>query len=401
MVEKSPIKRRIEKQLIKDLEKKMVFVAGPRQCGKTTLATGLLDDISGIYYNWDYELDQKKIRNQNLDQESKLWIFDELHKFSRWRNWLKGLYDTQGKKHSILVTGSAKLDLYSRGGDSLQGRYFLQHLHPFTLSELLEIESDFDLDVISNLSIKINPEQARKKLNRLIEFGGFPEPFFAESSQEADRWRVFYASRLIREEIRSLENLVNLDKMQDLFDHLPETVGSILSINSLREDIEVHAKTVDNWLKIFEKNYACFRISPFGPAKIRALKKNKKLYFWDWAWVERRSARLENLVAMHLMRFCDWLLDVYGKKAELRFFRTSRGHEVDFILLVNKKPFMAVEIKESDTNLDSNLSYLLERVKIPYAFQLHFQENDFHRVLEINGSRVNILPAWKFLGNLA
>ena len=132
-MKKSPVKRRIEKQLFKDLEKKMVFVAGPRQSGKTTMALGLLDDIDGIYYNWDYELDQKKIRKLDLNQEAQMWIFDELHKFSRWRNWLKGIYDIHKTRHSILVTGSAKLDVYNRGGDSLQGRYFLHHLQPFTL----------------------------------------------------------------------------------------------------------------------------------------------------------------------------------------------------------------------------------------------------------------------------
>ena len=399
-MKKSPVKRRIEKQLFKDLEKKMVFVAGPRQSGKTTMALGLLDDIDGIYYNWDYELDQKKIRKLDLNQEAQMWIFDELHKFSRWRNWLKGIYDIHKTRHSILVTGSAKLDVYNRGGDSLQGRYFLHHLHPFTLSELLEIEGDFSLDSLVALKHKPKQAEARKILNQLTCLGGFPEPFFSESIQDANRWRTFYASRLIRDEIRDLENVSDLDKMQDLYEHLPNTVGSILSINSLKEELDVHAKTVENWIKIFEKNYACFRIPPFGPAKIRATKKNKKLYFWDWAMVEKESARLENLVAMHLLRFCDWLTDIYGKKAELRFFRTSRGHEVDFIILVNKKPYIAIEVKQSDTDLDSNLSYLLERVKIPYAFQLHFGEADLHKKLVLNGSEVNILPGWKFLANL-
>ena len=378
----------------------MVFIAGPRQCGKTTLVKEILDnDFQGTYYNWDYELDQKKIRDLDLDQESKLWVFDELHKFSRWRNWLKGVYDVHHNKQSIIVSGSAKLDVYSRGGDSLQGRYYLHHLHPFTLSELLDINDRFSTESIVNLPVNIKQSQAITTLKQLIDLGGFPEPFSSESAQEVARWRIFYSSRLIRDDIRDLENIHDIDAMQDLYDHLPTTVGSVLSVNSLREDLNVHAKTVENWIKIFEKNYACFRIAPFGPAKIRATKKEKKLYFWDWSFIEKHPARLENLVAMHLLRLCHWLTDIYGLKAELRFFRTTRGHEVDFVLLVNNKPHIAVEVKESKTELDSNLIYLLERVNIPYAFQIHF-EGDLHKVVQIKNSRVHILPAWKFLANL-
>ncbi len=397
---KSPIKRRIESQIVKDLKRKMVFVAGPRQCGKTTLSKGLLDDVSATYYNWDYELDQKKIRDLDINQDSQLWIFDELHKFSRWRNWLKGLYDVHHEGHSILVTGSAKLDIYNRGGDSLQGRYYLHHLHPFTLSELLNIKGDFGLEHTINLASSINKNQAIATLNQLIEFGGFPEPFCSASSTESERWRIFYSSRLLRDDIRNLENIHDIDKLQDLYDHLPNTVGSVLSINSLREDLSVHAQTIDKWIKIFEKNYACFRLAAFGPSKLRAVKKEKKLYFWDWAMVSKPAARLENLVAMHLLRYCHWLTDIYGKKAELRFFRTSRDHEVDFVLLINNKPYMAVEVKESRAELDSNLAYLLERVSIPYAFQIHFGDDNYHRTIGMKNSTVNILPAWKFLANL-
>lgn len=400
-MKKTPINRRIEKQILKDLKKKMVFIAGPRQCGKTTLCKNILNNQNGIYYNWDYELDQKKIRSHDLAVDKKLWIFDELHKFARWRNWLKGIYDVKQSEHSIIVSGSAKLDVYSRGGDSLQGRYYLHHLHPFTLSELLSIPGEFRPEEIIKLKSKIkNKEETKLTLDKLVKFGGFPEPYLSGSTEEAERWRIFYASRLINEEIRDLENVSNLDKMQDLYEHLPSTVGSPLSVNSLREDLEVHQTTVENWIKIFEKNYACFRILPFGPAKIRAVKKSKKLYFWDWSMVDKYSARLENLVAMHLLRLCNWLTDLYGKKAELRFFRTTREHEVDFVLLINNKPFMAVEVKESDTSLDSNLAYLLEHINIPYAFQLHFSDTDFHRELRIKDSLVHIVPAWKFLANL-
>lgn len=399
MVQKTTINRRIEDVIKKDLERKMVLLAGPRQCGKTTLAKTLLEKTKGAYYSWDIDEHKKIVRSNEIDLSAKLWVFDELHKYKYWRNWLKGTFDLHRDKHKILVTGSARLDLYSRGGDSLQGRYYFHRLHPFTLSEILKIGVN-NLEKIPEIEVEVNSNSAKKVLNDLLQFGGFPEPFCLASEQEAARWRLNYGARLIREDIRDLEKVFNLDKMEVLYEHLPLTVGSVLSINSLREDLEVNFRTVKNWIDIFERNYVCFRIPPFGSTKIKAVKKESKLYFWDWGHIEKKAARYENLIAMHLLRLCHWITDVYGQKAELRYFRDVRGREVDFVVIKKGIPWIAVEVKESDTTLDSNLKYLLDKVKIPFAFQVYFNGDKFKRLPNINGCIVHILPAHIFLANL-
>ena len=393
-------KRRIEEIIKNDLKKKMVLLAGPRQCGKTTLSEKLLKEIPGSYYNWDIDLHKKKIRNSEFDLTSKLWVFDEVHKYKYWRNWLKGTYDLYKDKHKILVTGSAKLDIYSRGGDSMQGRYFFHRLHPFTLSEVMGIKAHDYMKKINDLEFEIKLSGAKNLLEELLLFGGFPEPFCSKSLEEASRWRLTYGSRLIREDIRDLEKIFDLDKMEILYEHLPKTIGSVLSINSLREDLEVNFRTVSNWIDIFERNYVCFRVFPFGSKKIKAVKKEKKLYFWDWAHVDKTPNRLENLVAMHLLRLCHWLSDVKGEKAELRYFRDIRGHEVDFIVLIKGEPWFALEVKESEQDLDSNLKFFLERTKVPYGFQIHLNGGKFTRLKDINEAKVHILPAHVFLSML-
>lgn len=394
------ITRRIEAQIIKDLEEKMVLLAGPRQCGKTTLAESILQKIPGSYYNWDIIEQQKQIKNAELDLKSSLWTLDEIHKYKFWRNLLKGLYDEHHKKHQILVTGSAKLDVYSRGGDSLQGRYFFHRLHPFTLSEVLGIDFTDDLESVPELMQQYNCHDAASTLNDLMNYSGFPEPFTKGSVDAYNRWKLGYGTRLIKEEIRDLEKVIELDKMELLYDHLPQTVGSVLSINSLREDLEINYRTVAHWISIFEKNYACFRIMPFGNTKIKAVKKENKLYLWDWAQIEKTSSRFENLIAVHLLRFIHYIIDVKGIKAELRFFRDTRKREVDFIIIKNKKPWIAIEVKESETDLDPNLKYLLEKVKIPYAFQLHLNGKTYKKLPSINSAQIHIMPAAEFLLNL-
>ncbi len=396
--------RRISSAIEDDLCQKMVFVAGPRQCGKTTIAKNLLKNYSGRYYNWDLTDDRKLIMHSQLERDKELWIFDELHKFRTWRNWLKGQYDVFGEQHKILVTGSAKLDFYNRGGDSLQGRYFLHRLHPLTYSEILGL--DFQDDNIDSIFSCFSPQvsDSDSTLLDLMQLGGFPEPFFSGSAKQAARWRKSYGPRLIREDIRDLENINLLDKMELLYYQLPNTVGSKLSINSLREDLELSFETVRDWIKIFERNYACFRLAPLSGTKvlkkIKAVKKEQKLYFWDWAVVEDEAARFENLIALHLLRFSHWLEDYHGLRTELRYFRDLKGHEVDFILLKNDQPWIAIEVKLSAQSLDPNLKYFLERVPCKYAFQLHLHGKDDYSLADINGAKIFSMPAAKFLSVL-
>jgi len=393
------IQRRIAPTVEQDLRQKMVLIAGPRQCGKTTMARAILERLGGAYYNWDVDAQRRLLRHSQLDEGARLWILDEIHKSRGWRNWLKGLYDLHHASHSILVTGSARLDIYSRGGDSLQGRYFLYRLHPFTLSEALELDPPGSLDELPLLP-RQTPSRASVTLRDLCSLGGFPEPFSSGSAKWAARWRLGYGARLVREEIRSLEDVRDLDRVELLYDRLPAIVGSVLSINSLREDLQVAFETVRSWIGIFERTYGAFRVPPFGAPRIKAVKKEQKLYLWDWPRVEAEGPRFENLIAFHLLRLVHWLEDIEGEKAELRYFRDVLGREVDFIVLRKGKPWLAVEVKLDERPLDASLKYLLERVKIPHAFQVSLNGTNDWRPPDINGCRIRILPAARLLASL-
>lgn len=391
--------RGLEGAIAADLEKKMVMLSGPRQAGKTTLARRLLASFGGEYFNWDVASHRKALRESRLPEGARMWVFDELHKLRTWRNWLKGVYDLHGRQHPILVTGSARLELYARGGDSLQGRYFAHRLHPFTLAELLGIPALDDVDAIPRLDAS-PPAGANDALASLRRLGGFPEPLFAGSDRHAARWRSSYGTRVVREDVRDLERISDLDKLELLFDRLPDTVGSPLSINALREDLEVAFGTARTWLLALERLYAFFRIPPLGTPRIRAVKKEQKLYLWDWARVAADGPRFENLLVSHLLRLVHWLEDIHGEPAELRYFRSVDGHEVDAIVLRRGKPWMAVEAKVSDGPLDRGLRYLLERVRIPYAFQVSLTGSTDTRLPDINGAKVRLVPATRFLASL-
>jgi predicted AAA+ superfamily ATPase len=394
------LRRRVQGAIEEDLDaRKMVFLAGPRQCGKTTVARQLLDQRGGSYFNIDAAEHRKALREGMLPETSRLWVFDELHKQRQWRGWLKGVFDLHGREHELLVTGSGRLDLFRRGGDSLQGRYHLHRLHPLTLSEVLGLPGPTQpADVL-----ELGPSPSAvvvKALDDLMTLGGFPEPLLGGSERRAARWRLAYGTRLIREDVRDLEAIRDLERLELLFDRLPDLVGSTLSINALREDLEVSFDTVKSWIAALERLYGAYRIAPLGPPRIRAVRKEQKLYLWDWARVPGEAARFENLVMAHLVRLVDWLTDVHGEKAELRYFRDVTGREVDAIVLRGGKPWFAVEVKLAAQELDPGLRYLLERYRVPRALQVSLRGGVERRMPDINGARVELVSAARFLAAL-
>ena len=328
-----PRARYLAAQVKADLARKMVFVAGPRQVGKTTLARSLPGASSG-YLSWDVAEDRDRILRREFPR-SLLWAFDEVHKYRSWRGLLKGLYDGRRTGQRILVTGSARLDLYRFGGDSLQGRYHLLRLHPFTVAELRL--------------------RTPAELRDLLTLGGFPEPFLGGSELEARRWSREYRSRLVREDVAGLERIQDLGNLELLALRLPALVGSPLSINALREDLQLSHKTVAGWLQVLERLYALFRLPPFGAARIRAVKKEQKHYHFDWSVVPSEPQRFENLVASHLLKWVHHEEDTQGRDLELRYFRDSEGREVDFVVVEGRKTLMLVEAKWSEGPIDPNL----------------------------------------------
>jgi predicted AAA+ superfamily ATPase len=373
--------RYIEEGVESDLADKMVFVGGPRQVGKTTFALFLLgegqDESSPAYLSWDVLADRDDILEGRLPAGQKLVIFDEIHKYAQWRNLMKGLFDKHRSTVSFIVTGSARLDYYRKGGDSLQGRYHYHRLHPFSL---MECDSD--------------PDEALTK--RLLRFGGFPEPFTKGEDRFHRRWMREHSSRLIYEDLRDLERVREVSMLELLLHHLRECVGSPLSVNSLSKLLQVAHETVEHWLTIFERLYVSYRIAPFGAKRIRAVKKEKKLYFWDWSRVADSGSRFENMVASQLLKYCHFIEDTEGHEMELRFIRDTDKREVDFVVLRDGRAEFAVECKSGERRASPSCDYFRERTNIPRFYQVHLGRKDFGNA----GTNTRVLPFATFCREL-
>lgn len=352
-----------------DLKEKMVFVGGPRQVGKTTMAQSIGRDNhkNSAYLNWDNREDRKKIISGALPAEADLVIFDELHKFKRWKNYIKGEYDKNKDRLAILVTGSARLDLYRRGGDSLLGRYHYYRLHPFSVAEAIGAKNE--ITPFSGLKFP-SDSAAIGAFSGLWEYGGFPEPFLRKDQVTLRRFHNEYFDRLIRQDIRDIERVRDLSALEILAELLPGKVGSLLSLNSLREDLGVAHKTAGLWMDIFENFYFHFRIRPYYAKAVKSLRKEPKMYLWDWSLVADEAGRFENIVASHLLKFTHYLYDVFGHRAELYFLRDIEGREADFLVTVDEKPWLAVETKLKETKISKPLKYFAAKLKIPFVYQV-------------------------------
>lgn len=355
-------RRYLEPAITAVLPRKMVFVGGPRQVGKTTVALSLIgkhaDALHPAYFNWDDPRAAARIRNLELPPGQPLIVLDEIHKYARWRNLVKGIYDTERARRRIVVTGSARLDHYRKGGDSLANRYRYFRLHPFSLCEL-------------------NNSPTRSDLDALLRFGGFPEPFLLQDEREHRIWQRDRITRVVRDDLRDLEHVREISLVEHLVDLLPTRVGSPLSIKSLREDLAVDHKTVERWITILENLYLCFRVAPFGSPKVRAVKKEQKLYLWDWSMAPEGGPRFENLVASHLLKYCHFVEDTDGYRMELRFLRDTDKREVDFVVLKDRKPLFAVECKSGERDASSAVRYFAERTAIPRFYQVHLGDRHY------------------------
>ena len=336
------MKRYLNDALLHDLDRKIVLLTGPRQCGKTTLSKMLHDDYQ--YINYDLAEHRLLLREKGWDRQKTLIIFDELHKMDRWKAWLKGIYDVEGLPPALLVTGSASLETFRKTGDALAGRHFQFRLHPLDLKEALEFSS-LDKDDI---------------FNRLMRVGGFPEPFLKGAQAYYNRWKRAHIDLVLKEELLSLTAVRDIQSIETLIELLRTRVGSPVFSHSLARDLQKSSSTIRHWLKLLEDLYVIFKLTPYHKNIARSLLKAPKYYFYDNGMVQGNpGTRLENLAACALLKETHRAQDVDGADLDLHFIRNKEGQEIDFLVTREKQPWQLVEVKWQDDKLSPNFKKFL------------------------------------------
>lgn len=348
------MKRYCQAFIEQDLRKKMVFIGGPRQVGKTTLSKNIGQDFAHTqYFNWDVDEERKALLKKEWLSHSQLIIFDEIHKYPRWKQWIKGVYDAKPDDQQYLVTGSARLDVYKRDGDSLMGRYHYWRLHPLTLDELPPT---------------ISKDEG---LQRLMTLGGFPEPFIQNDEREARRWRKERFDRILREDVRDLEMIREISLLGLFVDLLKERVGGLITLANLAQDLQISPKTAKSWLGLLERMYIAFPVLPYTKNLPRAIQKPPKVYFYDNADVQNGKGWIfENLVATTLLKRLQFIEDYYGYRCGLYYIRDKEGREVDFVTVINNEIHDLIEVKWQDKDISNALVYYKQKLNPKRAIQI-------------------------------
>jgi hypothetical protein len=405
-MEKRPLYLRIWETLA--AEKAMVFLAGPRQSGKTTLARIIGERFANsLYVNWDVAADRARIiedptfftRMPRRDASTPLVIFDEIHKYRHWKNYLKGIYDQLAAEYRFLVTGSGRLDIYQKGGDSLAGRYLLFHLWPFTLGEMAKARRTMADFRRAPLLVSLERrDELRGIWERLEALSGFPEPYLSGRAATYRRWSGTYSRQLVREDIRDLGGIRSAIDVETLYDLLPSKVGSPLSVPSLAQDLKVSYNTVQSWLALFERFFLTFSLPTWTARVARAIHKERKVYLLDAPRIEDSAARFENLTALELWRAVSCWNALGEGDFSLHFVRNKEKQEVDFLIVDGRKPFLLVEAKLAEDQPSRALVAIQRQLGVP-AVQL-VRDGETYKTLDHDSLPVLVAPAWAWLARL-
>lgn len=365
---------RIYEKLLKDhfkAETNMAILVGPRQSGKTTTAINYKATKTS-YWNWDDQDDRIYLRSspqkflnekKNRNDSHSVLVLDEIHKNKKWRNWLKGFYDKHSDEYQIIVTGSARLNVFKKGGDSLLGRYYSYRHHPLSLGELGKghYESKLFRKPVKTLN---------KPYKDLFKFGGFPAPFIAGRETSHAKWVRTRRELLIREDLRDLSKIEDIAAMELLVTLLKDRVGGLLNLNNLKDDVHVSVDTLRRWIKYLEALYYVYLIPPYTKNIKRSLLKTPKLYLWDWSEVSNESARFENMIASHLLKSVHYWTDTGLGEFNLCFIRDKEKREVDFLVTQDNAPFMLVECKFSEKDVQPSLKHFNDILRPKYSLQV-------------------------------
>jgi uncharacterized protein len=385
-------------------QRQMAFVAGARQVGKTTTCRNLVDTTS--YLNWD-NLDDRRLllagpaaiaARLGLSRPSTIRpvaVFDELHKYPRWKSLLKGFFDSYGEHVGVIVTGSTRLDVFRRGGDSLMGRYFLYRMHPLSVAELLPPTCSPEGDQATRPAAPL-PEQL---FQALWEHGGYPEPFAKRDTAFSNRWRRLRLQQLLREDIRDLTRVQELDQLEVLMTLLRERSAGQLIYSTLAKEVNVAVDTIKRWLVSLTAMYFGFLVRPWFKNVAKGLRKEPKWFLSDWSVVEDVGARAETFVACHLLKAVEGFEDLGLGEFELRYVRDKDKREVDFLIIRDRKPWLLVEVKMSDTRLSPTLEHHQRQLGAPHALQV-VVNLDYEQIDCFSHRHPVVVPARTFLSQL-
>ncbi len=382
--------------------RQMALVSGPRQVGKTT--TCRLHATA--YVNWD-DLDDRELilsgpanltgvlKLDRLSESVPVVLFDELHKFPRWQQFLKGFFDTHADRIRIAVTGSSRMNVYRRGGDSLMGRYFPYRMHPFSIAEAITWE-------LPDSTRIVRPPRpvGEEDFDALWRHGGYPEPFLKRDARFSRRWQSLRLEQLVREDVRDFTQVQQLAQLETMVRLLADRSAQQLVYGNLARQVRTSADTVRRWIAALCDLHLGFLLRPWFNNVSRSLRKEPKWYLRDWASIRDTGQRAETFIACHLLKAVEGWNDLGLGAFELGYLRDKEKREVDFLVVRDGRPWFLVEAKHADESMAPSLRRYQAQTGAPFAFQVTVEADYVDRDCFADPGPPLVVPARTFLSQL-
>lgn len=380
----------------------MVILEGPRASGKTCLLDAVKESVGDfVILDWCISADRELILAgpekiySKINHASQLPIvaFDNLYLYKEWKNLLKGYYDVLSGRCKLIIIMAEKTDVYRTGQDSMMGRYFSYHIHPYSVAELCG-RSDFTKEYVP-------PQKLSEEVwNNLFVYGGFPEVFNKSKKAFHATWQNNFRNSIIKHDIRELSKINNSQLLDLLSQILIQSVGEPLNFSRIARNMQSTTPSVQSWYQLLLDHYYGFMILPWSKDIKRTIRKAPKFYLYDWSQHSDTRLRIENLVACHLKKFVEFFTDIGLGNYSLHYIRDKEHRGVDFLVAKDDKPWMIIDVKKSNKmKINSFLLYFYKQLDVQHTFQLVFDMEYIDKDCFSVNSPV-IVPVITFLSQL-
>ncbi len=336
------IQRTIYQQLLDEHTRSEVSILlGPRQVGKTFLLKELYSELQSRgfqtqYYNLEIPSDAILFNKSDaelfemLTMETDIVFIDEFHYLKNASRLFKAIYDSD-KKVKIYASGSSSIEIHKHLKESLAGRRLITKIFPLSIEEYRQTNDAYPLE-------------------SYLCYGGLPGIIHFSDYEAKIRILNELLETYIQKDIKSLIKEENIRAFNSLLYLLAENQGSIMAATTFASDVGLTSKSITHHLNILENTYVLYPLNSYSKNIGNELKKSRKYYIYDPGI---RNVLLKDFSSIKKRQDSGILFETFimlelvkqlKPNMELKFWRTKQGDEIDFVLLINRRPYL-IEVK--------------------------------------------------------
>lgn len=356
--------RQLRPQVVEALaDSPVVLIHGPRQCGKTTLARALGDELGFAYFTFDDDVLREGATTDPVGFVAELperAVLDEVQRVPGIFTSLKAEVDSRRQPGRFLLTGSANVLLVPRLADSLAGRMEILRLHPLAQAELAGVVPRFLADLFGGgFKAGRSGEREGRRLTERVAAGGFPAALARAPGRRRSAWYLDYADTLIQRDIRDLARISALEALPRLLALAAGQTACLVNISELAAPFQVSRPTIREYVTLLSRIFLLEELPPWHSNRSKRLIKTPKLHLGDTGLAcallgldaktlgEDRTTfghLLETFVFQELRRHAGW----HDEPITFSHFRDKDQVEVDLVLESGGR-LAGIEIKSGST----------------------------------------------------